>query len=142
MLPPLGRCDSARSNPRRRHRKEGPRAPQGTCARYNPPMDPRARLVERVPALVELAQRHGVQRLDLFGSAARGEARAGSDVDVLVVFEPSSPAVHAERYFGLLEELEALLGAPVELVEEKAISNPYLLEAVARDRVPIYEAGG
>lgn len=53
--------------------------------------------------------------------------------------------MYAERYFGLLEGLEALsalLDASVELVEEKAVVNPYFREAVARDCVPLYDAGG
>ena len=67
----------------------------------------------------------GVRRLALFGSAARDEAVAGSDVDVLVVFERKS----FRAYVGLLRHLEGLLGRKVDLVIEEA------LKPVIRDRI-------
>jgi predicted nucleotidyltransferase len=66
----------------------------------------------------ELAARYGVTRLALFGSTARGAAREGSDVDVLVSFD--GPGTSA-RYFGVQLQLEDLLGCPVDLVTDKAL---------------------
>ncbi|WP_256996342.1 nucleotidyltransferase family protein [Methylococcus capsulatus] len=66
----------------------------------------------------ELQRRFGVTRLALFGSTARDEARADSDVDVLVAFD--GPA-RAARYFGVQFYLEDVLGGPVDLVTEKAL---------------------
>jgi len=63
--------------------------------------------------LVPLRQRYGLTSLALFGSAARDELQAGSDVDVLVEFE--GPATF-RRYFDLKDELERLLGRRVDLV--------------------------
>ncbi|WP_017364769.1 nucleotidyltransferase family protein [Methylococcus capsulatus] len=66
----------------------------------------------------ELQRRFGVMRLALFGSTARDEARADSDIDVLVAFDgPASAA----RYFGVQFYLEDVLGSPVDLVTEKAL---------------------
>jgi len=65
-----------------------------------------------------LATRFGVTRLALFGSTARGTARADSDVDILVGFE--GPAT-STRYFGVQFYLEDLFGCPVDLVTEKAL---------------------
>lgn len=45
--------------------------------------------VDRVK-LVDLCQRYGVRELSLFGSAARGEMGAESDIDVMVEFDPSA----------------------------------------------------
>lgn len=73
-----------------------------------------------------LAQRYGVTRLALFGSTLRGDARADSDVDVLVGFD--GPATSA-RYFGVQFYLEDLFGRPVDLVTEKALRaelRPYV----------------
>lgn len=73
-----------------------------------------------------LAERFGVTRLALFGSFARGAARADSDVDVLVDFD--GPAT-ARRYFGVQFYLEDLLGREIDLVTEDALRQrlrPYV----------------
>jgi hypothetical protein len=62
--------------------------------------------------LPELRRRFAVRRLAVFGSVARDEATERSDVDVLVDFD--GPASF-DGYFGLKEELEALLGTRVDL---------------------------
>jgi len=56
--------------------------------------------------------------LALFGSTARDTATPGSDVDLLVGFD--GPAT-SDRYFGVLFDLEDLLGRPVDLVTTKAL---------------------
>jgi predicted nucleotidyltransferase len=81
----------------------------------------------------ELAARYGVSRLALFGSVARGSARADSDVDILVSFD--GPATSA-RYFGVQFYLEDLLGKPVDLVTEKAL-RPELRPFVEREAVHV-----
>ena len=71
-----------------------------------------------------LTARYGVTHLALFGSTARNAAR--SDSDILVAFD--GPAT-SERYFGVQFYLEDLLGAPVDLVTEKAVRaelRPYI----------------
>ncbi len=97
-------------------------------------------LADHRNAIDALCRRHHVRRLDLFGSAARGEARDGSDYDFLVEFDALPPGGYTEAYFGLREDLEALLGAPVDLVVERAIRNPYFLQSVQADRKALYAA--
>ena len=64
---------------------------------------------EKMDDLVEVCQRRRVRRLALFGSAAAGLFDpTTSDLDFLVEFQPSSPAQHADCYFGLQEDLERL----------------------------------
>jgi predicted nucleotidyltransferase len=68
----------------------------------------------------EIRQRFGVESLALFGSIARGEAKAGSDVDVLVTY------VETPGMFGFLElkeYLEQLMSCPVDLVTVKALKK-------------------
>jgi predicted nucleotidyltransferase len=67
-----------------------------------------------------LAARYGVAGLALFGSTARGSARTGSDIDILVSFD--GPAT-SERYFGVQFFLEDLFGRPVDLVTDKALRS-------------------
>jgi uncharacterized protein len=68
-------------------------------------------------------RRLGVRRLALFGSVLRDEARADSDVDLLVEFAPGEKSF--DRFLTLAELLERLLGRPVDLVTIEGLS-PYL----------------
>lgn len=65
-----------------------------------------------------LVTRFGITDIALFGSTARGTARADSDIDILVSFD--GPAT-SDRYFGVQFLLEDLLGRPVDLVTHKAL---------------------
>jgi predicted nucleotidyltransferase len=79
-----------------------------------------------------IAARYGVTRLALFGSAARDELGASSDVDVLVEF--AGPATFA-GYMDLKFYLEDLLGRPVDLVTDKAVRDeirPYIEKEMIR----------
>jgi predicted nucleotidyltransferase len=89
-----------------------------------------------------LCRRFHVRRLDLFGSAARGDFDPErSDVDFLVEFDRGHPnALSLRAYFGLKEALENLLGRSVDLVEPGAIRNPYLKASIERSREPVFEA--
>ncbi|WP_157268327.1 nucleotidyltransferase family protein [Azohydromonas aeria] len=74
----------------------------------------------------------GVSRLALFGSVARGEARPGSDVDLLVEFGPGQKSF--DRFMALTDFLEDLLGHPVEAVTTEALSpyiGPHILSEAA-----------
>ena len=70
--------------------------------------------------LTEVRQRFGVSKLALFGSAARDEMRADSDIDVLVEFEGGTTFA---RYFDLQAYLEAVFGRNVDLVTEKGLKT-------------------
>jgi len=66
----------------------------------------------------ELIKRFGVTRLALFGSTVRGEAKEGSDIDIIISFDgPAS----SKQYFGAQFLLEDELGQPIDLVTEKAL---------------------
>lgn len=75
---------------------------------------------------LELTRRFNVTDLALFGSTVRDQARADSDVDILVSFD--GPAT-SSRYFGVQFYLEDLLGCEVDLVTDKALRSelrPYI----------------
>jgi hypothetical protein len=79
----------------------------------------------------EEVRRFGVRSLGLFGSAARGEATARSDLDFLVEFENPS----FDSYMDLLEYLEKLFGHPVDLVLANTL-KPRLRDSILRETVP------
>jgi uncharacterized protein len=81
----------------------------------------------------ELVKRFGVTRLALFGSTVRDEAKPESDIDIVVAFD--GPAT-SEKYFGVQFYLEDELGAPVDLVTEKAI-RPELRPIIEREAVNV-----
>ena len=91
--------------------------------------------------ITELCRKYGVKRLELFGSAASGEFdSASSDVDFFYEFDRDDAKGIADRFFGLIEDLEALLGRKVDLVSAKDAKNPYFLEVANRHRVTLYAA--
>lgn len=92
-------------------------------------------------AVAELCRRFGVSSLSVFGSAANGEFDAErSDVDLLVELDPPEGMDRFDAYFGLKEELEALLGRQVDLILPAALENPYFAASVAETRQDLYVA--
>jgi len=98
-------------------------------------------LRNRLDDIRRLCQSRGVVEFYAFGSSVEGGFDPeASDYDFLVRFEPCPPSEHADRYFGLLEDLQDLLKAPIDLVEIDAISNPYFRSEAERSRVSLYAA--
>jgi len=84
-------------------------------------------------AILRIAAKHGVQRIRVFGSVARGEAGPQSDVDFLVDVGPRhSPFFPG----GLVADLEALLGRRVDVVEPESLYAP-LKDSVLKEAVPL-----
>lgn len=85
--------------------------------------------------------RHGVQRLELTGSAATGEYDpARSDFDFVVDFGATPRGGLNDPYFALLEDLENLLKRRVDLIELDSVSNPVVKASLQRNRMPVYAA--
>jgi uncharacterized protein len=88
-----------------------------------------------------LCREFGVERLELFGSAARGDFDpAKSDLDFLVEFKDLGWKDPSAQYFGLLHGLEDLLGLRIDLVERGAVENRIFLEIADRYRDLLYAA--
>jgi uncharacterized protein len=89
----------------------------------------RARRVE----LLALAERRGAKDVRVFGSVARGQDVAGSDIDFLVRMEQGRSLVDL---VGLQHDLADTLGCAVDVVSERGL-NPYLREQILRDALPL-----
>ncbi|MGH7996866.1 MAG: nucleotidyltransferase family protein [Opitutaceae bacterium] len=79
----------------------------------------------------------GITRLEAFGSTARGEARRGSDVDLLATFS-ANPGLH---FFTMEDEMAALLGVPVHLLTRESVehmNNPYRRQSILADARLLY----
>lgn len=68
--------------------------------------------------VLRLARKHGATNVRVFGSVARGEAAAGSDVDLLVEMRPGRTLLDQAA---LMLDLEALLGCEVDVVTERGL---------------------
>lgn len=95
-------------------------------------------LDKHIEAIRELCASHKVKSLYAFGSVLTDSFGDNSDVDLVVAFEPMSEFVYADNYYALKFSLERILNKPVDLLEEKAIKNPYFRENLNRQRQLIY----
>ena len=92
-------------------------------------------------AIEDVCSRFGVARLEIFGSALRGDFRPeASDLDLLVEFKPMEPYARVEAYFRMRDELRALLKREVDLVMAGAVKNPYLSREIERTKKLLYAA--
>jgi predicted nucleotidyltransferase len=83
--------------------------------------------------IIQVAAAHGARNVRVFGSVARGDADAASDVDFLVDLEPGRSLLDLG---GLLADLETLLGRPVDVVTERGLRER-IRERVLREAVPV-----
>jgi len=98
-----------------------------------PLIDDRA---QRLPAF---CRRHGIARVEVFGSVATGEAKPGSDLDLMVAF---SPEVHPGLdFFSMQDELEQLLGCKVDLLTRRSVEggdNPVRRRSILESAREVY----
>jgi predicted nucleotidyltransferase len=85
-----------------------------------------------------ICRRHRVRRLDLFGSRARGDAKASSDIDFCVQLEDLPPAEYSKQFFELLHELEDAFQTTVDLLTDASIRKASLRNSLQADGICIY----
>jgi predicted nucleotidyltransferase len=96
---------------------------------------------EHLSQLFDLCRRYDVRRLDLIGSATRSDFDAArSDLDFVVEFNQFKLENAADRYLGLMIDLEDLFQRKIDLVSYQAIRNPYFKQVVDNTRVTLYAA--
>ncbi|TVR41394.1 MAG: hypothetical protein EA392_01555 [Cryomorphaceae bacterium] len=95
-------------------------------------------LNNHIKQINEACSMNQVKRLFAFGSVTRNELKAESDIDFVVEINDSDPISYTDHYFALKEKLEQLLKRPIDLLEEKAIRNPFLRSEIDKTKVMIY----
>ena len=83
--------------------------------------------------ILSLAHQHGAKKLRIFGSVARGQSNAKSDVDLLVEFESGRSLLD---HVALIQDLEELLGRKVDVVNERAL-HWYIRDRVLKEARPL-----
>jgi predicted nucleotidyltransferase len=87
--------------------------------------------------LTDYCRQVGITKLEAFGSTSRGEARRGSDVDLLATFA-TNPGLH---FFTMEDEMAAILGVSVHLLTRESVeqmTNPYRRHSILADAKIIY----
>ena len=85
-----------------------------------------------------LCSKHKVSSLFVFGSILTDRYNQSSDIDFVVDFFDVDIYNYADNYFDLKESLEDLLNRQIDLIEEKAIINPYLRKNIDSSKKLIY----
>lgn len=96
-------------------------------------------LQKYIEDIKRLCRKHKVHRLYAFGSALTDRFTEESDIDLMVDFEPIDVLQYADNYFDLKFSLENMFNRRVDLLEEKAVRNPYFMQAVSDKRQLVYE---
>jgi predicted nucleotidyltransferase len=89
-------------------------------------------------AIRKLCETHKVKTLYAFGSVLTDKFNKGSDIDLIVDFSTIAVEDYADNYFDFKFSLQDILKRPVDLLEEKAIKNPYFKESVNQQRQLVY----
>ena len=85
-----------------------------------------------------LCKNYKVKSLYSFGSVNSKLFTVNSDVDLMVDFNTTDPLEYTENYFELKFALEKILNRSIDLLENKAIKNPFLRESIDNSKVLIY----
>jgi len=93
---------------------------------------------KNIESIKTLCINHKVASLFIFGSILTGNFNKSSDIDFIVDFKEVDLYNYADNYFSLKESLENLLKRPVDLLENKAIKNPYLRQSIDSSKQLIY----
>ena len=85
-----------------------------------------------------LCKLHKVHRLFVFGSVLSDRFQKDSDIDLIVDFQGVDLYDYADNYFDFKESLEKLFKREVDLLEDKAIRNPYLRKSIDSSKMLVY----
>ncbi|MCF2496600.1 nucleotidyltransferase family protein [Dyadobacter chenhuakuii] len=88
--------------------------------------------------IIKLCEIHKVKSLYAFGSVLTDHFDSKSDIDLIVDFTPMDVEEYADNYFDFKFSLQDIFQRQVDLLEEKAIKNPYFLQNVNQKKQLVY----
>jgi uncharacterized protein len=88
--------------------------------------------------IYNLCKSHKVKSLYAFGSVLNEKFNVNSDIDLVVDFEQLDVLEYGDNYYALKFSLEDILNRKVDLLEEKALKNPYFRSLLIQNRKLIY----
>ena len=88
--------------------------------------------------ILRLCENYNVKSLYSFGSVNTTKFNEQSDVDHMVYFVTADPIEYTNNYFDLKFELERILNRSIDLLEHKAIKNPFLRANIDKSKILIY----
>lgn len=90
------------------------------------------------PEIERLCKTHKVKSLFAFGSVLTDKFNQESDIDLLVDFSKIGVEDYADNYFDFKFALQDIFKRPIDLLEQKALKNPYLIKSIDREKRLIY----
>jgi uncharacterized protein len=96
-------------------------------------------LNQHIDQIRHLCESNRVISLFAFGSVTNDSFHAESDIDLIVEIEDIDPLSYSDHYFDLKFKLEDLLNRQIDLLEHKAIRNPFFKQQVDSSKVLLYE---
>jgi uncharacterized protein len=93
---------------------------------------------QNIDIIRDLCSKHKVARLFVFGSVLSDRFKKNSDIDFIVDFRDFDVFDYADNYFDLKSSLEAILKRKIDLLEDKAINNPYLRQSIDSSKQLLY----
>ena len=88
--------------------------------------------------ITKLCKSHNVKSLYAFGSVLTDQFNNESDIDLIVDFEPVDILEYADNYFDLKFALQDTFKRSIDLLEEKALTNPFFRNYINQQRQLIY----
>jgi predicted nucleotidyltransferase len=89
----------------------------------------------------KLCLQNKVKSLYVFGSVLTDKFTEKSDIDLVVDIDSNDPFDYADNYFNLKFALQDLFSRPIDLLENKAIKNPYIRQNIDQSKSLIYARG-
>lgn len=93
---------------------------------------------EYIKDITELCKTHKVKSLYAFGSVLTDKFNNKSDVDLIVDFQQLDVLDYGDNYYDLKFSLENILKRNIDLLEQKAIKNPYFIKTLNQNKKLIY----